>query len=84
MKTTIRVCELAPGRWGLETNRGNRLSLADGAAAPADGKLAVFEFDRKLDADIAAARWNMELAKQADKKSKGNSIRREVGDDWND
>lgn len=83
MKTTIRVCELAPGRWGLETNRGNRLRLADGAAAPADAKLAVFEFEKKLAADMAAARWNMELAKHADKKSKG-STRREMGDDWND
>lgn len=83
MKTTIRVCELAPGRWGLETNRGNRLRLADGAAAPADAKLAVFEFEKKLAADMAAARWNMELAKHADKKSKGLT-RREMGDDWND
>lgn len=83
MKTTIRVCELAPGRWGLETNRGNRLSLADGAAAPADARLQVFEFERKLDADMAAARWNMELAQHADKKSAGKT-RREIGDDWND
>jgi|GEM_PF-1740231 len=69
MRTRISAVKIGDF-YGLQTNFGNRLQLADGGTPPANVRLQHFVFDTLNDAQAAAARWNIELASRQPESKK--------------